>query len=169
VDDEMASTWPPVNLLRLKSALDQLADAVANRPPHRTDDEQIWSTRFLLLRICGYLEQVTHETSRSYVLAKSGGLVRSFAMSWLGKSRNPSTENLLDLIGRFDGALVDDLASLLNADDQRLHRELSLLVDRRHKIAHGLNEGITESKALSLKADAETIADWFFRNLKPDR
>lgn len=162
------STWPPANLARLKFSLDQLADAVANRPPHRTDDEQVWLTRFLLLRVCGYLEQVTFETARGYVQAKSGGLVKSFAMSWLDKSRNPSPENLLSLVGRFDLILAESLRALLEGDDQRLHRELSLLVDRRHKIAHGLNEGITQSKALSLKTDAETIADWFVQSLKPN-
>lgn len=163
----MVSTWPPANLSRLKTSLDQLAEAVAQRPSHRSDDEQVWLTRFLLLRVCGYLEQVTFETARGYVLAKSGGLVRSFAMSWLDRSKNPSPENLLNLVGRFDLVLVDNLRALLEADDQRLHRELSLLVDRRHKIAHGLNEGITQSKALSLKTDAETVADWFVQNLRP--
>jgi RiboL-PSP-HEPN len=163
----MSSTWPPANLARLKTSLDQLAEAVVNRPSHRTDDEHVWLTRFLLLRVCGYLEQVTFETARGYVQAKSGGLVRSFAMSWLDRSKNPSPDNLLNLVGRFDLVLVEDLRTLLEADDQRLHRELSLLVDRRHKIAHGLNEGITQSKALSLKADVETIADWFVQNLKP--
>src|SRR5689334_10314012 len=134
----MTSSWPPANLLRLKVSLDQLADAVANRPSHRTDDEQVWLTRFLLLRVCGYLEQVTFETARGYVQAKSGGLVKSFAISWLDRSRNPSSDNLLTLVGRFDSGLADDLTTLLDADDQRLRRELGLLVDRRHKIAHGL-------------------------------
>lgn len=90
-------------------------------------------------------------------------------MSWLDKSRNPSSDNLLTLVGRFDSGLADDLTALLGADDQRLRRELSLLVDRRHKIAHGLNEGITQSKALSLKSDVETIADWFVEKLRPHR
>lgn len=165
----MTSTWPPANLPRLKISLDQLADAVANPPAHRTDDEQVWLTRFLLLRVCGYLEQVTFETARGYVQAKSGGLVKSFAMSWLDRSRNPSSDNLLTLVGRFDSGFADDLTTLLDADDQRLRRELGLLVDRRHKIAHGLNEGITQTKALSLKSDVEIIADWFVEKLKPHR
>jgi hypothetical protein len=88
-------------------------------------------------------------------------------MSWLDKSKNPSPEYLLGLVGRFDMILFDDLKSLLDADDQRLRRELSLLVDRRHKIAHGLNEGITQTKAISLKSDAEIVAEWFFQNLRP--
>lgn len=84
-------------------------------------------------------------------------------------ARNPSSGNLLTLVGRFDSGLADDLTALLDADDQRLRRELSLMVDRRHKIAHGLSEGITQSKALSLKSDVETIADWFAEELRPHR
>ena len=92
-----------------------------------------------------------------------------FAMSWLGKSRNPTPDNLCELVGRFDLRLRDDLDCMLEADDQRLRRELGLLVDRRNKIAHGLNEGITASKAISLKTDVETVSDWFIANLRPSR
>ena len=165
----MSSTWPPYLIKRLRSDLEQLAKAVESRPKNRTDDEQIWLTRFLLVRTCGYLEQVTYETARGYVQEKSGGLVRTFAMSWLDRSRNPTPDNLCELVGRFDSHLRDDLFSMFEADDQRLRRELALLVDRRNKIAHGLNEGITVSKAIMLKTDAETVSDWFIKNLRPSR
>ena len=165
----MPSIWPPYLVVRLKADLEQLAKAVQARPNSRTDDEQIWLTRFFLVRTCGYLEQVTYETARGYVQEKSGGLVRTFAMSWLGRTRNPTSDNLCELVGRFDLNLRDGLSNLLEADDQRLGRELDLLVDRRNKIAHGLNEGITPSKAISLKADAETVSDWFIDNLRPSR
>ena len=90
-------------------------------------------------------------------------------MSWLDRSRNPSPDNLLELVGRFDLQLRSDLDSLFEDDDQRLRREVALLVDRRNKIAHGLNEGITASKAISLKADAEKVSDWFIMNMRPGR
>lgn len=163
----MPATWPPYTLNRIRVDLEQLADSVACRPKSRTDDEHIWLTRFLLVRTCGYLEQVTYETARGYVQEKSGGLVRAFAMSWLDRSRNPTPDNLCELVGRFDQQLRDELDSLLEAEDQRLRRELALLVDRRNKIAHGLNEGITASKAISLKADAERVSDWFISRLRP--
>jgi len=165
----VSSNWPPYLVVRLRADLEQLTEAVASRPRTRSDDEHIWLTRFLLVRTCGYLEQVTYETARGYVQEKSGGLVRMFAMSWLGKSRNPTPDNLCELVGRFDLRLRDDLDCMLEADDQRLRRELGLLVDRRNKIAHGLNEGITASKAISLKTDVETVSDWFIANLRPSR
>lgn len=165
----MPSNWPPYQVSRLRVDLDQLAESVQSRPSSRTDDEQIWLARFLLIRACGYLEQVTYETARGYVLEKSGGLVRTFAMSWLSKTRNPTPDNLSELVGRFDQGLRDNLEFLFETDDQRLRRELALLVDRRNKIAHGLNEGVTTTKVVSLKADVETVADWFVINLKPGR
>ena len=165
----MSSSWPPVLVVRLRSDLQQLAEAVKTQPKARTDDEQIWLTRFFLVRTCGYLEQVTYETARGYVSEKSGGLVKTFAMSWLARSRNPTPDNLCELVGRFDLRLREDLADLLNADDGRLSREMSLLVDRRNKIAHGMNEGITASKAISLMVDVETVTNWFIANLRPGR
>ncbi|WP_152552332.1 HEPN domain-containing protein [Actinokineospora spheciospongiae] len=163
----MGNQWPPYNLKALKNGLDSLADGVKNQPKERTDDEQMWLTRFLVVRICGYLEQVVHETLREFIEAKSGGLARTFALSWIEKSRNPSPDNMVGLVGRLDATLGESLQALLDADDKDVLRELSLLLDRRHKIAHGLNEGMNTRKALALKEVVEKVAEWFFSNLDP--
>jgi hypothetical protein len=55
----------------------------------------------------------------------------------------------------------------LDANDERLARELAFLVDCRNKIAHGLNEGIGSQKALALKDVAVEIADWFVLRFNP--
>jgi hypothetical protein len=159
--------WPPRSIPGLKNALNLLADAVNDRHAKRTDDEQMWLTRFLAVRICGYLEQVVHETIKGYMQEKSGGLVLSFALSWMQRSRNPSPDNMADLVGRLDKRLADKLQEFLDADDQYLYREIHYLLDRRHKIAHGLNEGLNAQKALTLKVDIERVADWFIENLNP--
>jgi hypothetical protein len=72
-------------------------------------------------------------------------------------------------VGRFNATWSNELAELLEADDELLHRELSLLLDRRNRIAHGLNEGITGRKALDLKKTACTVADWFILRFNPSR
>lgn len=162
-------SWPPSLVIELRSGLDALAQAVRDRPDARSDEEHIWLTRFLVVRTCGYLEQVSHEAAREYIQGKAGGMVRSFAMSWMERSRNPTPDRLLELVGRFDSSIRDDLKALLDADDQRLHRELSMLVDRRNRIAHGLNEGLGSQKALSIKTDVELVADWLLERLSPER
>lgn len=163
----MTSSWPPRNIAPLRQSLESLAEWVKNPPPGRTDDERIWLARFFLVRTCGYLEQVINEVAKAYIDERSGGLVRTFAHSWLAKSKNPSADNMVALVGRFDGTLANDLLTLLDAEDQRLRREIGLLMDRRHKIAHGLNEGLTGSKAYSLYQSTLEVADWFLQNFNP--
>jgi len=125
--------------------------------------------RFLVIRSSGYLEQTVFEVARGYVNGKSGGLVRSFAHSWLEKTRNPTADNLRQLVGRFDQSLREEFDDLMSDDDERLSRELAFLIDRRNQIAHGLSEGINRGKALALKEVATDLADWFILKYNPAR
>ena len=161
------ATWPPWAVTSLERQLDQLTDAVRSSGA-RTDDEQIWLTRFLVIRACGYLEQVVHETAVGHLLARTGGTGQSFALSWLAQSRNPTPESLVDLVGRFDSGLQTELLDLLDADAGAMRRELGLLLARRHRIAHGLNDGLGTQKALALVQLAKDLADWFIREMNPD-
>lgn len=163
------SSWPPYGVGPLLGGLNQLANCIAESDDRLHDDERIWLTRFFVVRTCGYLEQVVFDTARAYIDAKSGGPVRTFARSWIEKSRNPTPDNLLALVGRFDNNMREELSDLLDENDRELYREISFLVDRRNKIAHGLNEGLGSRRALELKTHAERVADWFILRLNPDR
>lgn len=160
-------SWPPWAVSSLEKSLDRLAEAVRSGDS-RDVDEQIWLTRFLVVRACGYLEQVVQEVVTGYIHGRVGGTVKSFSLSWMSKSRNPSSENLLDIVGRFDGGWRDELQEMLDANDGRLSQELSVLVSRRHQIAHGLNEGLTSRKAIDLVVVSKQLADWFIRQFDPD-
>ncbi len=159
--------WPPYPLGSLEQNLDALANAVRIQGD-RTDDEQIWLTRFLVVRSCGYIEQVAHQCTIAHIEAKSGATVRAFALSWMSRSRNPSPENLLQLLGRFDTNLMNEFTEMLDENDSELRRDLSVLVVRRHGIAHGLNEGLGSRRALELVAVAKYVADWLILVLNPD-
>jgi hypothetical protein len=162
--------WPPWEVESLQR---QLADLVATIK--RLDDSkdegvheiQAWLARLLVVRACGYLEQVVFEVFRHYVDGRSGGLVRVFARGWLERTRNPGPDALEEWVARFDASLRDELVLLLDEDDQYLRRELAFLVDRRNRIAHGLNEGIGSRKALLLVDVARRIADWFVLRFNP--
>lgn len=158
--------WPPKGLALIEGGLDQLAVAIAD-DTSRGIDEQVWLTRFYVVRACGYLEQVVKETVTAHIEARAGGTVRTFALSWLTRSRTPSPENLCEVLGRLDGNMRHDLEDYLDAEDGHVRRELSLLVHRRHHIAHGLNEGLGTKKALELGQLAKDLADWFIRVLNP--
>ena len=124
-------------------------------------------SRFLVIRACGFLEQILEECSRAYFLSKSERRVYSFGVSWLGRGMNPSPERLISFVNRLDPAWASELREMLDADDQHLSRELSLLVDRRNKIAHGLSEGIGARKALDLVSAVTETASWFILRFDP--
>jgi len=163
------ANWPPSEVTKLKLRLDELANLVAlpagDSPPEARD----WLARLLVVRGCGYLEQTVILVSRGYLAGRSAGPVRTFGQSWLERGKNPWPDSLCLLAGRFDTEWSAELEALLEADDQRLRRELAFLVDRRNKIAHGLNEGIGTVKALALKDVACEAADWFIARFNPGR
>jgi len=162
-----ATSWPPVQLHRLRAALEELGDVVEKNA--KNPDILPWLTRMLVVRSSGYVEQTCKEVFWGYLDDRSSGLVKSFGHSWLDKSRNPSPDSLLAMIGRFDLNLKNDFDEFLELDDQRIRRELAYLVDRRNHIAHGLNEGINREKALSLKEVALEVSDWLILKFNPMR
>ena len=134
-----------------------------------SDRETGWLARLLVIRSCGYLEQVVGDVAMYFAAEAAGGSARSFAQSWIPSGRNPTPDHIVSWVGRFDAEWSRELEEILNAEDEEVRRELSLLVDRRNRIAHGLNEGVTVRKALDLKALACNLADWFILRFNPDQ
>ena len=122
-----AKQWPPWEVASLRQKLDVLANLVEIHPKTEASEEIVgWLSRLLVVRSSGYLEQVVFEVARAFVEERSGGMVKAFAQSWLARSRNPSPENLEQLVGRFDSQLSDELKEISSTeDDGRLRRELS--------------------------------------------
>ncbi|MCQ3812155.1 MAG: hypothetical protein KTV68_16555 [Acidimicrobiia bacterium] len=123
--------------------------------------------RFLVVRSCGFLEQVSIECCKMYLSAKSDPRSSSFGVSWLDRSVNPTPGRLIELMRRFDDVWADELSDLLNENDEYLKREFEFLVDRRNRIAHGLSEGITIRKAIVLYDAVQEISEWFVAQFKP--
>ncbi|WP_375545007.1 HEPN domain-containing protein [Micrococcus terreus] len=160
--------WPPPVIRRLETALDELAKAVRERPEHRSDDEQMWLVRFLIVRSCGYLEQVMHHCAIGHLQEKSYGTARSYSLSWLSRSVNPSVENIRSTLGRFDAGFVEEFETMLTDGNGELANDLGALITKRHAIAHGENEGLGDRRALDLYEACKDLADWMVRRLNPD-
>lgn len=161
-------SWPPPELRLLERGLDDLAESVRNPPKQRGDDEQVWLTRLLVVRSCGYLEQALHQCAVYHLEWKSGGTARSYALSWLERSINPSVDNLTRTLSRFDSGIAEEFTEWLEENTGELKQELSVLVSKRHGIAHGLNEGLGSRRALELYGVAKVAADWLILKLSPD-
>ena len=126
-----------------------------------------WLSRLLIVRSCGYLEQAVIACARGYVDERAGGLVRAFSRTWLERTSNPSPAALMALAGRFDQNLREELEELLEADDQRLLKELHILVNLRNRIAHGENEGVGRPRALALSSVSEELSNWWILSFNP--
>jgi hypothetical protein len=159
--------WPSLTIVQLEQALTDIASLVQN--PHRDQPDEVTRalSRFLLIRTCGYLEQVVEQCCIAYLTSKASPRVSRFGSSWLGRGANPSPDRLVELVRRFDGEWADELKAEFEADDQLLQREISFLVDRRNRIAHGLGEGVGARKALDLGTYTAAVADWFIRRFDP--
>ena len=159
--------WPTLEIQNLEKSLTGLHDLV-NAQARSAEDEVLRAlSRFLIIRSCGFLEQVSEECCRAYLASKADPRSSGFGGSWLGRGRNPSPGNLVELVRRFDAAWADELEDRFNQDDERLRREVSFLVDRRNKIAHGLSEGVGVRKAMDLVLVAIEVTEWFILRLDP--
>lgn len=164
----MASQWPPWDVTSSLRNLQLLREIVNDPRSFGVEAEPLgWLSRLLIVRSCGYLEQSVFECARGFVQAKSGGLIRSFSLTWLERTRNPKPDALEELAGRFDALLRDELQLFLDQDDARLRRNLYALVERRNRIAHGANEGATRESALEMATVSEEVANWWILALNP--
>jgi hypothetical protein len=161
------TAWPPQRVAQLSIALDDVK-ALVTSPPHDQADEVTRAlSRFLVVRTCGFLEQVVEECCVGYITARSSPHVASFGRSWFGQGASPKPGRLVQLVQRFDAGWGESLQQLFADDEELLRREISFLVDRRNKIAHGLGEGVGAAKALELLAFARQVADWFIGTFDP--
>lgn len=158
-----------VAIHRLQSAFEDQCELVERCARDVMDDDITRNlARFLVVRSCGFLEQVAEDRCIAYLTAKSHPRVVAFGTSWFGTGRNPTPGNLVKLVGRFDPSWGQSLQDLFDKDDELLKREIAFLVDRRNKIAHGRNEGIATRKALDLAASATEVAGWFIDYVDPE-
>lgn len=160
--------WPTIKVVRWQKSLDGLVRLVDEQARNQADDQVIKElSRFLVVRSCGLVEQVSEECCKEYLIKKSDIRSSSFAHSWFGRGANPSPGNLVSLVSKFDPEWGKDLQQFLDDDDELLKRQLDFLVTRRNKIAHGESEGVGVRKALDLSETAFKLTDWFIVTFNP--
>lgn len=162
-----AGAWPSLAITNLRRSLATVRVLIEQPSADQPDDVTRALSAHLVIRASGYLEQVVIESLRAHAQAKSMERIAAYATSWISNGLNPAPGKLEEFVRRMDGDWAEELKQLLDDDDQRLRREVALLVDRRNKLAHGLSEGVSAIKALSLSDDAETVANWFIQRYDP--
>jgi hypothetical protein len=162
-----SGAWPSLSIQQTENSLLSLAKVIEGQRAGASDEVSGALARFLVVRTCGYVEQIAEECCRAYLTIKSDHRSAAFGASWFGRGKNPNPEGLVQLVSKFDGTWAADLECLMREDDEFVRRELAFLVDRRNKIAHGLSEGIGVRKALDLVPTGRKIGAWFIRTFDP--
>ncbi len=160
------SNWDST-INNLQRQIQTLEELVSQAQYSQSDEVKQALARFLVVRTSGYLEQVVSACIREYLTHCSSPAVTNFGLSWLTHGLSPKPDQLIKLVGRFDNGMAESLKSFLDKEDALLRRELTFLVDRRNKIAHGVNESVGIRKALDLLEYSRRITKWFICNLGP--
>jgi RiboL-PSP-HEPN len=159
--------WPSQEIQNLGRSLDETVNLVRNPPSNQLDEVTRALTKFLVVRTCGFLEQVVESSCKAFLTSKSSPQAASFGSSFLGRGANPTPERLSALLNKFSSEWAEQFKTFVMSDDEIRSRELSFLVDRRNKIAHGQSESVGATKALALVPVARDVADWFCKVLDP--
>ena len=149
---------------RLKDQLDEL---YIRADPRSISDPEIAGdlARYLCVRVSGYLEQATAIVLRSYCEKNSWGDVQRFAMSWLDRAPNLSSEALLSLVGKFNKSASGELREFLAVEERG--SSLNALIGIRNDIAHGRNQGLSRTQAWQYFEVAELVIEWLLYKFDP--
>lgn len=158
--------WPSHELTESRRRLQSLRDELNALDGANAGVEQALS-RFLVVRACGHVEFTFEEAFCCYAAAKASPAVASFVRSQFFRGSNPHADRLADILRRLDPGRATRFVEYIDAEDQRMRRELGFLIDRRNRIAHGQNETVGRRKALDLAELALDVGDWITTEIDP--
>lgn len=145
----------------------QLNELYVRADPRSISDPEIAGDLacYLCVRVSGYLEQATAIILRGYCAKNSWGDVQQFAMSWLDRTPNLSSDALLYLVGRFNRSAADDLGEFLAIEERG--SSLNALIGIRNDVAHGRNQGLSRMQAWQYLEVVELVIEWFLDKFDP--
>ena len=124
-------------------------------------------SRFLVVLGCGHIEFTSDEAFCAFAESKSSPVIATFVRTQFFRGANPGPTRISDTLRKREPVRADRFDEFVDDCDERLSRELSFLVDRRNKIAHGQSETLRKRRALDLAGAALEITDWVVDELDP--
>jgi hypothetical protein len=91
----------------------------------------------------GYIEDCVKELLSGYTNERSPTTVFNYVSAQLKYFRTADTENIGDLVSKFDKAWLISFTAFLTAERRDA---VNSVVGNRHRIAHGLDVGVTMSQ-----------------------
>lgn len=160
-------SWPSHALTQSRERLVELRNTVNELPSTTPSATEGALSRFLVVRACGHIEFTFDEAFCSFAESKSSPAIASFVRSQFFRGSNPSAERLSQTLRKLDETRAERFTAFVEDHDGELQRELSFLLDRRNKIAHGQSESVGRVKAIALSNVSLRLADWLLDELDP--
>lgn len=159
--------WPSHLLDASRQGLIDLHDEVDSLDSDTSPETDGALSRFLVVRSSGHIEFTFDEAFCVFAESKSSPAVSAFVRTQFFRGANPTPKRIGETLRKLDPAKADAFGQFIEADDQRLKRELEFMVNRRNKIAHGQSENVNRRKALNLALVALEVGDWVVSTLDP--
>ena len=157
------ATSARTQITRLRRDLDGLFERA-----HRLDEADELTgdiSRYICVRISGYLEQALASCARSLCSQGSWGPTKQFASSWLNRTPNPRTDEIIKFVQRFDEQWAGELSAVLSENEYA--QSINALLGIRNDIAHGKNQGVSRERALDYYAIADKVVDFLLNKFEP--
>lgn len=134
--------WPPLEIKESVRNLRSLSDLLNNWSSQESlldtrlfDEVEHGLVRLLIVRSCGHLEFSVDRTLQAYAETKAPPEIVAHVKSHLYRGANPKPQKVVDKLASFSAAWGGEITESFDADDELIKREISLLVDRRNKMA----------------------------------
>lgn len=151
---------------RLRSQLQSSIDRIDTIPESELQTRSEYS-RYLLVRLSGFLEYCLEQIVAEYIEAQSYGSVRSFALSFSGHAGNPNADRLCAFVRRLDHAWGSELEEFLKKEERRT--SLNSLVGLRNRVAHGEPSSASWTTLLDYVRVVDDFFSWLLDRLEPQR
>lgn len=124
---------------RHRKKLSHILNNIPVDPSGSLEVQSHWA-RYTCIVMSGYIEDSIKELLRAYTLDKSHVRVFNFVSAQLNYFQSADTDNITMLINRFDNEWLSNFSSFLTEERKAA---INSVVGNRHRIAHGLDVGIT--------------------------
>lgn len=129
---------------KLQKLINVVQDYKNSGESEMDDDIENYLTRFLVIRACGYIEEVYRRSVCWYVEYRSRPGIRDLVFNAkFSRGANPTRDHIKRTLKDLDPVLENDFLALLGDNDS-----LKSLVETRNKVAHGQSDTCLEGKRL---------------------
>lgn len=110
--------------------------------PNLPDEVRADLAKLLCIRTSGFVERSFAELASRLADRRADPKIATFVESKVGRTTNLSSKKLVSALREFDSSWADNMGAFLESDDEA-KTALDSVVGKRHRIAHGHNDGVS--------------------------